>query len=144
MFQKSKKTPTTLLNQTEIMTIIGEDFELIGNINSNSLIRIEGKVTGDIHVQKGIILGTKAVVKGNIETDAAVIYGTIYGNIKVKQLEIKQTGIINGDIKTEVFGVEMGAQYNGKLEMKNQGVTKTESKPMQKMDKKEEVTKRDV
>jgi cytoskeletal protein CcmA (bactofilin family) len=141
MFQKSKKTPTTLLNQTEIMTIIGDDFEFVGNIKSKSTMRIEGKIIGDVIVQKGIILGEKGTIKGNVETDAAVIYGTINGNIKSKQLEIKQTGCINGDIKTDMLGIEMGAQYNGKLEMKTQGNTQLEQKTEVKKESKTENAK---
>ncbi len=145
MFQKSKKNPTTLLNQTEIMTIIGNDFEFVGNIKSKSTIRIEGKITGDVIVQKGIILGEKGTIKGNVETDAAVIYGTINGNIKAKQLEIKQTGCINGEIKTEMLGIEMGAQYNGKLEMKNQANTQIEQKTEPKIEvKKESKTEKSI
>ena len=127
MFQKSKKTPTTLLNQTEIMTIIGEDFDFIGDVRGKNAIRIEGKVTGDITIQKGIILGVKGKINGNIETESAVIYGTVNGNVKVKQLEIKQTGCINGDIKTNTLGIEIGAHYNGKLEMKNQTTPENQS-----------------
>lgn len=129
MFLKSKKTPTTLLNQTEIMTIIGEDFDFQGDIKGKNAIRIEGKITGNVSVQKGIILGVKGKINGNVDTESAVIYGTINGNVKVKQLEIKQTGCINGDIKTNTLGIEIGAHYNGKLEMKNQVTPENLSQP---------------
>jgi cytoskeletal protein CcmA (bactofilin family) len=36
----------------------------------------------------------------------------------VKHLEIKETGTINGDVKTENLVIEMGGRYNGKLDMK--------------------------
>ena len=38
--------------------------------------------------------------------------------MQATQLEIKKTGVVNGDIKTETLEIELGAQYNGKLEMK--------------------------
>lgn len=119
MFKKAKKSPSALLNEAEILTIIGEDFELEGSIKSESNIRLEGKITGNVIVKKGVILGEKGNIKGNIESEMAVIYGTVNGNVKVKQLEIKQTGFINGDIKTDAISIEIGAIYNGKLEMKN-------------------------
>lgn len=118
MFKKSPKSPITILNQEEILTILGEDFECEGNIKSKSTARIEGKITGDIAIKKGIILGEKGIIKGNIETETAIIFGTINGNIKVKHLEIKATGNINGDVKTENLIIEMGGKYNGKLDMK--------------------------
>lgn len=118
MFKKSPKSPITSLNQEEILTILGEDFECEGNIKSKSTARIEGKVTGDIAIKKGIILGVKGIVKGNIETETAIIFGTVNGNVRVKHLEIKETGTINGDVKTENLVIEMGGRYNGNLDMK--------------------------
>ncbi|QNR87255.1 polymer-forming cytoskeletal protein [Pedobacter riviphilus] len=47
-------------------------------------------------------------------------------NKKTQNLEIKNTGKVNGDIKTEAIEIELGAQYNGKLEMHQPG--KTENK----------------
>jgi cytoskeletal protein CcmA (bactofilin family) len=119
MFKKSVKSPITILNQVEILTILGEDFECMGNIISNSNVRIEGKIKGDVLVKKGVILGEKGVINGNLETESAIIFGNVNGNVKVKHLEIKQTGNISGDVKTENIVIEMGGKYNGKLDMKN-------------------------
>jgi cytoskeletal protein CcmA (bactofilin family) len=119
MFKRSDKSPITVLNQAEILTILGEDLECVGNIKSNSNVRIEGKITGDILVKKGVILGEKGLIKGNLETETAVIFGVVNGNVKVKHLEIKQTGFISGDVKTENIVIDLGGKYNGKLDMKN-------------------------
>jgi cytoskeletal protein CcmA (bactofilin family) len=120
MFSKNKKTKSFSLNPGVIRTIIGEDFELVGNIKGEGTIRIDGKVVGDLKVKKGIILGEKGIVFGNIETELALIFGQIRGNINTSQLEIKETGSIHGDIKTDSITMQLGATYNGKLEMKNQ------------------------
>jgi len=127
MFKKSLKSPLTTLNQEEILTIFGEDFECEGNIKSKSTARIEGKITGNLFINKGIILGEKGIVNGNIDTETAVIFGTVNGNVKVKHLEIKETGTIKGDVKTENLIVEMGGKYNGKLEMKIGSEKQTEN-----------------
>ncbi|MDG1278183.1 MAG: polymer-forming cytoskeletal protein [Algoriphagus sp.] len=119
MFKKNKKPLATLLNQAEIVTIIGEDIEVVGNIKSNSYARIEGKIIGNVSIEKGIVLGEKGFIKGNIESEMAVIFGKIEGNVKVKQLEIKRTGCINGDINVDELSIEMGSNYNGKLNMQN-------------------------
>lgn len=124
MFKKSKQLQD--LNQQEISTIIGLGFTITGELKGKAVIRIDGTVIGNINVSGGIILGDKGVIKGDIETDSAIIYGTVNGNVKTKNLEIKNTGKVNGDIKTETLEIEMGAQYNGKLEM-NQ-LVKTEEK----------------
>lgn len=116
MFRKTKQVSD--INQQEISTIIGDSFILTGELSGQSIIRIDGKITGNVKVINGVILGEKGVIVGDIETASAIIYGTVNGNVKARQLEIKKTGRVNGDIKTETLEIEMGAHYNGQLEMK--------------------------
>lgn len=118
MFKKSKQVQITDINQQEISTLIGEGFILTGELTGKSVVRIDGKVTGNVNIENGIILGEKGVIVGDIQTTSAIIYGTVNGNVKANQLEIKKTGKVNGDIRTETLEIEFGAQYNGKLEMK--------------------------
>ncbi len=129
MFKKSKQTQLTAIDQQEISTLIGEGFVLNGDLTGPSVIRIDGKITGHVKVNGGIILGEQGSIVGDIETASAIIYGSVKGNVKARQLEIKKTGEVNGDIKTETLEIEFGAQYNGKLEMKQ--LIKSEEKELQ-------------
>ena len=126
MFKRNKQVENLDINQQEISTLIGIDICINGEVFGNSVIRVDGKITGNVKTDKGIILGEKGVIQGNIDTKYAIIYGTVNGNVKVQQLEIKKTGKVNGDIRTETLEIELGAQYNGKLEMKH--LIKTEEK----------------
>ncbi len=118
MFKKNEKQQTHEINQQEISTIIGEGFVFTGEIRGASAIRIEGKVIGNINVEAGVVLGEKAEVEGDIYTKSAIVYGTVNGNVKTLHLEIKQSGRVSGDIATDTLEIELGAQYNGKLNMK--------------------------
>ncbi|WP_293309866.1 bactofilin family protein [Pedobacter sp. UBA5917] len=124
MFKKNNQIKD--LNQQEISTIIGLGFTITGELKGKAVIRIDGTVIGNVNVEGGIVLGEKGMIKGDIQTDSAIIYGTVNGNVKAQNLEIKKTGKVNGDIKAEAIEIEMGAQYNGKLEMHQAG--KTEEK----------------
>lgn len=126
MFKKNKEAKALDLNQQEITTLIGYGYEINGEINGKSVIRIDGKVTGNITTEGGLILGDKGIIIGDIKTKSAIIYGSVTGNVQTLQLEIKKTGIVNGDIKTETLEIELGAQYNGNLEMKQ--IIKSEEK----------------
>jgi len=126
MFKKNKEAKSLDLNQQEISTLIGYGYEINGEINGKSVIRIDGKVIGNVTTEGGLILGDKGVIIGNIQTKSAIIYGSVTGNVQAVQLEIKKTGVVNGDIKTETLEIELGAQYNGKLEMKQ--IIKAEEK----------------
>ncbi|MEO8821345.1 MAG: polymer-forming cytoskeletal protein, partial [Ginsengibacter sp.] len=137
MFKKNKDQQPLEINQQEISTIIGEGYTFTGEISGTSVIRIEGKVIGNINVEGGVVLGEKGNVKGDINTSSAVIYGTINGNVKAIQLEIKKTGLVNGDIATDTLEIELGAQYNGKLHMKRS----VEIKELQPTQEKEQIEK---
>ncbi|MBY0243979.1 MAG: polymer-forming cytoskeletal protein [Sphingobacteriaceae bacterium] len=129
MFKKNKKNLPLDLSQLEISTIVGADYVITGELNGTSVIRIDGKVIGDVKVEKGVVLGENGIIEGNLTTHLAIIFGKVNGNLKAHQLEIKKTGCVNGDIKTETLEIEMGAQYNGKLEMK-QLVKREENQPV--------------
>lgn len=115
MFKKNNQIKD--LNQQEISTIIGPGFTITGELKGKAVVRIDGTITGNVQVESGIVLGEKGIIKGDIETASAIIYGTVNGNVKTQNLEIKKTGKVNGDIKTDTIEIELGAQYNGKLEM---------------------------
>jgi cytoskeletal protein CcmA (bactofilin family) len=122
MFKKDKKEKPLEINQQEISTIIGEGYIFTGELRGASVVRIEGKIIGNIHVEGGVVLGEKGVVEGDIFTKSAIIFGTVNGNIKTGQLEIKKTGFVNGEITTDSLEIELGAKYNGKLSMQSQQI----------------------
>jgi len=109
-----KKNSNTHSNHA-ISTLICEGCVIEGNIKAPNFVRIDGRITGDIHIDEGLILGEKGVVYGNIVTKELIVYGTVNGNIKAEALRIESSGKINGEIKTQTLQVDMGAVYNGKL-----------------------------
>ena len=117
MFKKNQKEKPLEINQQEISTIIGEGYTFTGELTGSSIIRIEGKIIGNVKVEGGVVLGTNGVVEGDIFTNSAIIYGTVRGNVKATQLEIKKSGFVVGDIFTDSLEIELGAKYNGKLNM---------------------------
>ncbi|MDQ6843779.1 MAG: polymer-forming cytoskeletal protein [Bacteroidota bacterium] len=117
MFKKNSKDESSEINQQEISTIIGEGYIITGEVQGSSVIRIEGRIMGNVNVEGGVVLGENGNIEGDIVTKSAIIYGTVNGNIKTHHLEIKKTGHVNGEITTDSVEIELGAQYNGKLSM---------------------------
>jgi cytoskeletal protein CcmA (bactofilin family) len=119
MFTKNKLQPGEI-NQQEISAIIGEGYIFTGELRGSSVIRIEGKVIGNVNVEGGVILGEKGIIEGDINTKSAIVHGTVNGNIKTVHLQVKKSGNVSGDISTDTLEIEIGAQYNGKLNMHKQ------------------------
>jgi cytoskeletal protein CcmA (bactofilin family) len=112
----SKKNKIALDLQA-ISTLISEGCTISGNLKASAFVRIDGEITGDVHVEEGLILGEKGTILGNVTTKEMIAHGTVNGNIKVHSLEIKGTGKITGDIETGTLLVEAGGVYNGHLSM---------------------------
>lgn len=127
MFKKNNKQEHIETNPQEISTIIGEGYIFKGEIQGSSVIRIEGKIIGNVNVSGGIVLGENGNVEGDINTRSAIIYGTVNGNVKATQLEIRKTGNITGDIMTDSLEIELGAHYNGKLSMQKAKIPSEDS-----------------
>lgn len=122
MFNITKKQSQLIsqLDNAPISTVIGSDITFKGDISAGQAIKIDGQVIGNIHIDNGIILGEKAIVDGNLKSGSIILYGTLNGNIECKELIIKSTGNVCGDINTQVIEIEMGGKYNGLLSMNPQ------------------------
>lgn len=127
MFKRKNKQQSLQINDQQISTIIGEGYIFTGELQGSSVIRIEGKVIGNVNVESGVILGENGIIEGNIISKSVIIYGTVTGNIKTTQLEIKKTAHIDGDITADTLEIELGAKYNGKLNMQIQQILKEAS-----------------
>jgi cytoskeletal protein CcmA (bactofilin family) len=114
----SKKDKVALDLQA-ISTLISDGSTIAGNLKAPAVARIDGHVTGDVHIDEGLILGEKGLIVGNVNTKEMVVYGTVNGNITTQSLEIKGTGKITGDIETATLLVEAGGVYNGHLAMQS-------------------------
>lgn len=113
MFGKKQKE----LMDSHIATIISEGCHIDGNIKTESSIKIDGTVNGNVDAKQGVILGDSGKILGHVKASEAIVFGQIQGNIFTQKLEIKSTGKINGDIQTQTIEMDFGAVYNGKVSM---------------------------
>lgn len=105
-------------NGQENKSIIAPDVEITGTIKSNSGIRIEGKLEGEMICAADISIGKSATIKGNLSATSVVIEGTIHGNITVKdKIEMKSTAKVHGDIVAKRLSVEDGVTFIGRSEV---------------------------
>jgi cytoskeletal protein CcmA (bactofilin family) len=123
MFAKKKE----MLSDSKIATIISEGCFIEGKITADGSVRIDGEITGDVHVKQGVILGTSGKIIGNVHAAELIVFGSLQGNIQTESLEMKQTGKIIGDITTNQMSMELGAKHNGRVAMQDTGFQTTNS-----------------
>jgi cytoskeletal protein CcmA (bactofilin family) len=115
-------------NNTEIsgnsISMISANTKISGEIYSDSDLRIDGTVEGNINSKSKVVLGTSANLKGDIICQNADISCNTHGNIYVENLlKLNATANIKGDIFTKKLVVESGALFIGRCEMgHNKGV----------------------
>lgn len=87
-----------------------------GNIQTESDIRIDGTLTGDLSCDAKVIIGPSGRVEGEINCQNAVIEGEIEGILKVAEiLTLKETAVINGDASYDKLVVHQGAIINAAI-----------------------------
>ena len=108
-------TPQKVSSANEVTRIpIGTEIRQ-GLLISSDDIRIDGRFYGKILSKGKVILGEKAIFKGEINCENADIYGTIEGSKIVvgDVLSLMATSCINSDIQIVKLSVENGAKFDG-------------------------------
>lgn len=101
--------------------MIGPGTKIVGNIETNGDIRIDGNIEGNINSKGKVVVGNNGFVKGEIICSNAEISGTVSGKMAITELlSLKASSKVNGDIKSGKLSIEPGALFSGTCAMGNQ------------------------
>jgi cytoskeletal protein CcmA (bactofilin family) len=120
-----KNKPTTMMTTEKTnggngATLISAGTTLKGDISSNSDLRIDGTIIGNISSSSKIVIGASGVVEGDITGNQADIVGKVSGNIKTKDLlQLRGDCMVNGNVYAGKLQVEPTAVFNGQCHMGN-------------------------
>lgn len=95
-----------------------EGAKIIGELITDSSIRIDGEVQGNIACAGKVLIGENAVIKGNLTCKEADVEGRITGNLNVEALlTLREKSKIEGDISTVKIEIHQGAIFMGNCSM---------------------------
>jgi len=98
-----------------------EGTNIKGDIVSDSNIRLDGELIGDLTTTGKLVVGPSGKITGNIVCSNADIEGTINGTIKVDEfLYLKATAVFKGDITTGKISIDKGATFTGTHKMNDE------------------------
>jgi len=122
MFKNSK--PTTIMSNEKTTgngtTLISAGTTLKGDISSNSDLRIDGTIIGNVTSSSKIVIGASGSVEGDITGNQADIVGKVSGNIKTKDLlQLRGDCVVKGNVHAGKLQVEPTAIFNGQCHMGN-------------------------
>jgi len=99
-------------------TLISAGTSIKGDISSNSDLRIDGMIVGNISCSAKIVIGANGVVEGDISGNQADIVGKVSGNIRTKELlQLRGESVVSGNLYAGNLQVEPSATFNGQCHM---------------------------
>ena len=113
-----KKKDKTQFESPERLNRLVEGTRIVGDILSESSMRIDGEVKGNISTSSKVVIGETGYVHGNLTCLEADIEGKLEGKIVIEGLLIlREQARIYGDIQTAKLHMEEGAVFEGVCKM---------------------------
>lgn len=95
-------------------TFLGEASMLSGDLRFSDDVRIEGRIEGQIHGSKSVVVAAPAEVDATIEAESVEIHGRVVGDLHVRrQTILHKSACVEGEIHTAGIVVEEGARFRG-------------------------------
>lgn len=103
---------------SEVVSIVGPGMKVDGNCSTEGTLRVEGRVEGEVHAGKAVVVGEDGVVVGDIRTQDAVVAGEVEGTITAEsRVEIQAGSRVRGDIRSRRVKLEEGGFVDGRIAM---------------------------
>ncbi len=138
---KPNSSPQASNNPNPVKTVgapmeqatIGRSLVIKGEISGTEALYIDGRVEGKIVLTDNrVTIGRNGSVQADISARDVVVMGKVTGNIEcTDRVDIRNEGVVNGNIATVRISVEDGAVLKGGIEVKS-GERKHQSQQQQK------------
>ncbi len=109
-------------------SVLSTDLFVTGNLKSESGLKIEGRIDGDIRAQL-IQVGEKAIVKGQVAAEEIVVNGRIKGKIRGIRVRLNNGSRVEGDIVHETIAIEAGAHFEGTVKRQENPLAEQPASP---------------
>src|SRR5277367_3502856 len=100
---------------------IGRSLVIKGEVTGAESLFIDGRVEGSINFPDNrVTIGRNGNVAANINAKEVVIMGKVQGNVECSdRLDIRNEGLLSGDVITHRISVEEGAILKGGVEVRH-------------------------
>jgi cytoskeletal protein CcmA (bactofilin family) len=104
-------------------SIVASDMTVIGDLETEGVVRIEGRIRGTVRAAAQVLVAAGAVIEGDLHTQEAVVAGQVSGAIHARdRVELQATAVVTGDIVTPRIAIVEGARVSGEVKMDQAGV----------------------
>lgn len=121
---EDKSSSTKHVRQAGAVSTIATGTTVNGDMESDSDMRIDGNIIGNVYCKSKIVLGESGIIQGDLHAANADILGTVNGNVIAKDLLcLKAKCTVNGNVNTKRLQIEPNATFNGQCKMTSDQVT---------------------
>jgi cytoskeletal protein CcmA (bactofilin family) len=100
------------------LSIVAKDLTIAGDLQASGIIRVEGRVIGNVHTGDQVLVSEGGVIEGDVVAREAVIAGRVHGGIQAEErVELQASAVVHGDLVTRRILVHEGGQVNGSVRM---------------------------
>src|SRR5262245_41833629 len=100
-------------------SVLAGGMRVTGELISDSVIKIEGTVEGNVKAEAQVLVSKGGLVIGDIGTGEAIVGGEVRGSIvATNRIEVQSHAIVNGDITAPQIVVHEGGEINGLVRTK--------------------------
>jgi cytoskeletal protein CcmA (bactofilin family) len=129
MFLRNKSNPVSKIaaahTKDSVPSIVGKDFNVLGNIISDGTIDFDGTIQGNIRCHT-LNVRKNGNVTGEVVANDIFVYGKVKGIIRAKNVYLYNGSRIDGIVMHETIAIEDGAFLDGKLKRTDKVETSAE------------------
>jgi cytoskeletal protein CcmA (bactofilin family) len=112
LFKSVASTATRTGGSGSPVSIIGADVRIVGNIETQGEMQIDGQVDGDISCRV-LVVGESGRITGEVRAETVRIHGHVTGRLDAASVIIAKSGRVTGDIAHDTIEIEAGAVTEG-------------------------------
>ncbi len=95
-------------------SIIGADLRIVGNLQCDGDIDVQGAVEGDIQAA-AVTVDKDARVAGSIRAHSLTVSGSVDGGMEASEIALTSTARVTGELAHETLSVDPGACLEARL-----------------------------
>ncbi|HMO17990.1 MAG TPA: polymer-forming cytoskeletal protein [Oligoflexia bacterium] len=103
---------------SNLKSALGHGTVIEGMFSFEDPVKIDGSLKGEVRSTSALIVGPDAHVNARIKVGTLIVLGSVQGEVEAEDLiEVRSTGLLDGDLVTRRFAVEEGGIFNGACTM---------------------------
>jgi cytoskeletal protein CcmA (bactofilin family) len=105
-------------SSTERTSVLGPTLRFKGELHADEELLIKGYIEGSITHSQRLTVCVEGVVKANIRAQTIAVEGAVEGDLQAdKNVQVKDTARVKGNILAPSVSIVEGAQFNGNVVM---------------------------